>query len=175
MSFADSSSSSFLLHEQQTNSTSSCMTWRNHYMRCTRVNWAMSLSGCGIPMLKLKICLLQLEVKTSLSDWGGRDGIELAAGGLQMQDEMAGNVGFSACWCKVMLFQVTTNRKNMSSIIRRNWLLHLKLQYLLLLPMPRASVRTQSTYWYSKVLPSAFPAFGPYNSALKCSTVCLIS
>lgn len=34
--------------------------WRDHYVRCAGVNWAMSLSGCGIPVLKLWICLLQL-------------------------------------------------------------------------------------------------------------------
>lgn len=151
------------------------MTWRNHYMRCTRVNWAMSLSGCGIPMLKLKICLLQLEVKTSLSDWGERDGIELAAGRLQMQDEMAGNMWVSphadAKWCCSRWLQTEKTCPALSGETGFYiWSCNIYYYYQCHAHQYALKVRTD----IQKCSPVPFPAFGPYNSALKCSTVCLI-
>lgn len=59
-------------------------------------------------MLKLRICVLQLEVKTLyLIEANERD-----AGRLQRQDEMEGNVSFSPRLCKTMPFQLITTEQH---------------------------------------------------------------
>lgn len=125
--------------------------WHEGIIMCsTRVNWAMSLSGCGIPTLKLKICLLRCEVQTSLSDWGVKR--QDYIGCWQAADarwNSRGHDGFSPGWCKVMLFQVATN---MSSIVIFEVTLFIIITNSMHISM------CCSTYLYSKVLPSVFPA-----------------
>ena len=132
----------FLLHLQQTNSTSSCMTWRDHYTRCTGVNWAMSLSGCGIPTLKLKICLLQLEVRTPSSDWGKETGLNRLLAGCRCEMKWQEHVGFLPLLMQSDAIPGNYKQKNMASIIRRIWLLHLKWQYLLFSNAIRISIHS---------------------------------
>lgn len=135
------------------------MAWRNHYVRWTRVNWAMSLSGCGIPTLKLKICLLQCEVQTSLSDWGVKR--QDYIGCWQAADarwNSRGHDGFSPCWCKVMLFQVATNRRTCPALSGEIGCYIWSYKFFIIITNSMHISMCYSTYLQSKVLPSVFPS-----------------
>lgn len=150
----------------------------NHYMQHTGVNWAMSLSGCGIPpVLKLKICLLQLEVQTSLSDWGGRDKIEhRLPAGCRCEMKWQGTCRFLPACADAKGLAISgwegkkkAKKKRVRCYTWRNTLLHLKLQYLLLWPVLHDICMHSKHLVIIKRTPQS--PFKPleFSSALKCS------
>lgn len=110
-----------------------------------------------------------LKLRRLHRDWE-RHRIESAAGRLQMGDEMAGNVWvFSPRWCKVMLFQVTTNRKNMASTVRRIW--HFLFEVAIFIIFQRHAHQ----YIHIQSAPLCFCQSVDLNSVLKCSVSDLIA
>lgn len=125
------------------------MTWRDHYKLCTRVNWAMSLSGSGNPMLKT--CLLWHEVQTPSSDWGSEAQLSrLLADCSRGSWNGREHVGFLPLLMQSDVIPGNYKQQNMASAVRRVCFFAFEVAIFIF-----ANAMCISTYIF-KVLPNAF-------------------